>query len=42
MGVMARRHLNKEWVSVPWVPSVVPDHLVALGKLLQLSELQFC
>lgn len=27
------------WV---WVPSVAPDHLVALGQSLNLSEPQFC
>ena len=26
----------------PWVPAVVLDHLVALGKALNVFELQFC
>ena len=38
-GMPLGQRVGPAW---PWVPAVVPDHLVALGKALNVFELQFC
>ena len=38
-GMPLEQGVGPAW---PGVPAVVPDHLVALGRALNVFELQFC